>query len=256
MDGAEQQQEVATTMHRSIESAKRRGQWIRIDVFTKRFPGKAADQQKTKWRTKNGHKAQWVKVYRDEEGIEDFSEASEDEVAHTIVLDAGDEVLDEDQAREAALDAKKATLGTGVASQYTMVELGMFATSSRSGVAQPAVVVATPSKKMKRETSDPTDISDDEQAPMNKKLRVGFNEECSKKDEKAAAGNASPQEVLAWAESLLRRFQEDIIGDHIREAGKLIKKGEQKDKERHFDDVLSAKIKEVEAQVAKARKKT
>ena len=81
-DEAEPAQE-ATFVHRSRDSAKRRGQWIRLDVFTRKYPDKKADLEKVMWRTsRDGKRAQWIKVYNEEDGIEDFSEAEEDIVDH------------------------------------------------------------------------------------------------------------------------------------------------------------------------------
>ncbi len=98
LENAEIPEEKAKHVHRTVDSSKRRGKWFRLDVFNKRFPAKSLDASKLVWKTdRSGHKAQWTKVYNDEEGIEDFSEGSEDAVDHITTLDKGDEVLDDDQ---------------------------------------------------------------------------------------------------------------------------------------------------------------
>ena len=122
-DEAEPAQE-ATFVHRSRDSAKRRGQWIRLDVFTRKYPDKKADLEKVMWRTsRDGKRAQWIKVYNEEDGIEDFSEAEEDIVDHKTTLDNGEDILDEDQVQTAAETAKKMRLQKGEPAQFVKQDL-------------------------------------------------------------------------------------------------------------------------------------
>jgi hypothetical protein len=101
LDALEDTREEAKHVHRSLESSKRRGKWFRLDVFNRKFPNRTHDEGSVKMRTdRHGTKTQWIKVYNDEEGVEDFSEGSEDAVEHSTMLDAGEDVLDDEQVPE------------------------------------------------------------------------------------------------------------------------------------------------------------
>ncbi len=59
-------------------------------------------------------------------------------------------------------DAKKAKLGQDVASQYTMSGLGLLSAASGQLAVPPATVTTIPNRKLKREPSELTEKSSDE----------------------------------------------------------------------------------------------
>ena len=85
-------------MHRSTATAKRRGRWFRKGRFEERWPHKTINKDELIWRMGADKKmGYYVKVYNEDEGIEDFSEGEADEVAHRTVIDDGVDILHEDQ---------------------------------------------------------------------------------------------------------------------------------------------------------------
>jgi hypothetical protein len=90
--------ETAVVVHRSFDSSVRRGKWWRKDVFEAKYPDKQIP--KDSWVTRKGADGKlgiYTKVYNNEEGVEDFSEGSADEVQHSTVVDDGEDVLDDGQ---------------------------------------------------------------------------------------------------------------------------------------------------------------
>ena len=94
-------QEMAHINESKRKTHARRGQWVRLDIYKERNGGKEPGKGQIHWRVGKGctSKAQWVKVYKDVVGVEDFSSASDEELTHRRVLDSGRGVLDEDQVR-------------------------------------------------------------------------------------------------------------------------------------------------------------
>jgi hypothetical protein len=194
LDEEETPQEVAKLVHRTFDTSSRRGKWYRLDVFQKKFPTKTFDPTKLSTRTdRAGTKAQWLKVYNDEEGVEDFSEGSEEAVDHTVTLDAGDSVLDENQVQEAAQDAKQAKLASGSKDsyQFTMADLGVVLAPSAAPSSS-----SSPAGKgsLKRNASDPPASSDDDnQAPTTaRQLSTGSSRSLRHFSEHPTGGQQLP----------------------------------------------------------------
>jgi hypothetical protein len=114
-----------------------------------------------------------VKVYKDEEGVESFSEGSDEHVAKTDVLDDGAMILDEHQLEDAYTNAAKMSLIFSEQPALTMADLGIA--SSSSAPPPPKKATPTPAKetaeKKKAKGSDTeTSSSDDDTAPMMKSI--------------------------------------------------------------------------------------
>ena len=112
---------------RKIESKKRRGKYMKMDVFLRMFPDKDPKRAgKVSERADAfGRISQWVKVYNDEDGIEDFSEGTEEEVEMTTAIDDGSLVLAEDQMDEAFKGAASMTLAGSTQGGFSRADLGL-----------------------------------------------------------------------------------------------------------------------------------
>ena len=278
-DEAEPAQE-ATFVHRSRDCAKRRGQWIRLDVFTRKHPDKKPDHEKVVWRTsRDGNRAQWIKVYNEEDGIEDFSEAEEDIVDHKTTLDNGEDILDEDQVQTAAETAKKMRLQKGEPAQFIKQDLAPPPPPNRCAPPSNSSLNSTPPKalhncsaaaKRDEEGSDEESSEGEVAAPLHRGLRIP-REKSEKPAAKAAADKAtpnskrSPQDMLAEADGLMQRFKdldEKAVKEAVskeRSAASGKEKGSKKRSQpdganQKFEDEIYHKMKEMEKELPKVRK--
>jgi hypothetical protein len=89
---------------------------------------------------------------------------------------------------------------------------------------------------------------------MHKALRIAATETPEKKDDKASAV-VSPQQLVAEADTLLIQFRDEITVNDLRDTATPSKKDKDKKTQSKFEDVLAAKVKELESHVAKSRKK-
>ena len=98
-----------------------------MDTFLRMFPDKDPKRAgKVNERADAfGRTSQWVKVYHDEDGIEDFSEGTEEEVEMTTAVDDGSLVLAEDQMDEAFKGAASMTLAGSTQGGFSRADLGL-----------------------------------------------------------------------------------------------------------------------------------
>ena len=90
---------------------------------------------------------------------------------------------------------------------------------------------------------------------MHKALRIPQTATPEKKEDKGQTV-ISPQELLADADALLLKFREEIGASDFRDVTATPTKGKESTKKKQgFGDLLAVKIKEIDAQVSKARKK-
>ena len=154
-------------------------------AFAKAFPH---DDPKKKgnlvWRTDRhtGKQYQAVKVYNDDEGVEDFSEGSEGAVEKDTVVDDGRMILGDAQIEEAFAGAVDATLSGFKEAGMTRSELGQAPPPEKHSA-------TTPTKEKKDEQCDEEGSSSSDsgelQTPMAKRVRRAVAETTAERSKKA-----------------------------------------------------------------------
>ena len=199
---------------KKVDSSGRRGKRYRLDKFEKQFPGvdpKKAGKLLEKKDSQTGQMRTWVKVYNEEEGIEDFSEKEEYVVKQTDVVDDGAMILGEDQLEEAFQAACDLTLTASASSGYTRAELEKSK-------------VDTPKKRKEAEIgnaeeNEEDDEDDDESEGLAPMHRLGMGRKAEDKTPKKQRGEA--KEKLSAGNSLdktLKIAQSYIVS--VRTVGK------------------------------------
>ena len=80
------------------ERTRRCGKNYRMDKFKKMFPDKKPEHVFSKMNEATGKMEEWVKVFDDDEGIEQFEAFSENAAEKGKRIDDGELVLDQNQA--------------------------------------------------------------------------------------------------------------------------------------------------------------
>lgn len=112
---------------RKYERVKRKGKNMRLDVFLKHFPDR--DPKKAghifERRDSNGMVRQWVKMYDNEEGVEEFSEGDVDEVEKSLTIDDGRLILADSQIDDVFTQTSNMCLTKAKQGGFTRADLGL-----------------------------------------------------------------------------------------------------------------------------------
>ena len=86
----EETQETAYINETKRQRNSRRNKWVILHIWKERNPNQEPAKSHIHWRIGKGCKRldNWAKVYKDVEGVEDFSFACENELVHKQVVDS------------------------------------------------------------------------------------------------------------------------------------------------------------------------
>jgi len=190
------------------ERSSRRGKMYRLDVFTRLFPDADPKKKGIVFERKDakGNTTRWLKVFNDEEGVEEFSEGEGNRVEEETVVDNGMLIFDDAQQKDAfdhAVSASLASLGHG---GFTVAELGPSASSS-AAQAKPKAVADKRSRKSDADGSDEETTDEDEDiVPLDRAMgkKQTPKKAAAQKQEKATplkSVQAAEQAALSIVES-------------------------------------------------------
>ena len=187
----------------TYERSSRKGKKYRLDVFTRLYPD--ADPKKKGIlfdRTDaKGNTTKWLKVFNDEEGVEEFSEGESKRVEEETVVDDGALIFDDAQQKDAfdhAVSASLTSLGHG---GFTVAELGASA-SSAAASAKPKAVADKRARKSDADGDDEETTDEDEDIvpldrAMGKKLVTPKKAARQKKEKATSSKNLQAAEQAA-----------------------------------------------------------
>ena len=178
-------EEVSQTRRRA-ERTTRRGKLYTIAAFARTFPHEDPYKRGTTFeRTcpRTGLVTRYLKVYKDDDGVESFSEGDEVSVKHTTTVDDGYLQLDAEQMQSAYRETGDVSLQMTAAPSVRLSELAVapLPAVSSSSLSAPAAV-PQPVKRNRRSdkngngkgSASSSEGSDAQAAPLRKALRINI----------------------------------------------------------------------------------
>mgnify|MGYP003333571695 CR=1 FL=1 len=212
--------ESVVATHTSSDRRARRGKNFRMDKFEKYFPNTNPKTVGCVFErpSRDGKTIEkWVKVFKFEDGIKEFSEASDDAIAHNDVLDDGSSIMDENQMRDAATRARASLLTHRQTAGLSMDAVIAANPDSKFAPRPAAPAAAAPSgsvgsgqtKNEQGSASDSDGSGCDERAPMRRGPFI-----VKSKKEGQAFREASTRRGICQHSDPARADRKERQGDH------------------------------------------